>query len=133
MVNFIGGLQTVVGILTINIALLLINSKIAKPNAPLLTPAPNSTSEITIIILGSLVVTLALLQLVKHLKFAAIQLLMGVAIVVASIFLYIDSTNAGYYYSPGISWLTYIVLAAGGFMVIAVLAQFFLKGQAKQA
>jgi hypothetical protein len=122
-----------VGIFTVNAALLLINSKIPKPGAPLLTPAPNSTFEISLIVTGSIIVALAILQLVRHLKFAAIQLFLGMAIVVASVILYADRTNAGYYYSPGIYWPTYIVLAAGGFTVIAVLAQFFLSGQGKQA
>ena len=127
MTNLIGGLQMVFGIFALNTAISLARAKIPPSVVPLLTPAPNSIFEITLITLGSAIVILAILQKLKHIRYAEFQVLPGLVIVAASAFLYLDS-NTGYYYSPNSFWLVYLVLASGGLTAVAVLIQFFVGG-----
>jgi hypothetical protein len=126
MTKFIGGIQTILGIFAINMALSLLK-KIPEPGTHLLTPAPNSSVESVLIILGAAIAILAIVQKLKHMKFAEVQILLGLVIVASSIFLYSESTSS-YYYSARIYWLIYLILAAGGLTAVAVFMQFFVGG-----
>ena len=129
MLNFIGGLQTVLGLFTLQVASALIAHHATGQDATLPTPGPDTGMEVTLIVLGALIAAVAAWQMVKHLRFAGWQIFFGLAIVAASVILIVANRDTGYYYySPGTYWLTYTGIVAGGLTILAVMAQFFLRG-----
>ena len=128
MKKFIGGLQIVFGIFTLNTALGLVWNKIPGADAPLLTPHPSSTFETALIVMGAAIAIIGIIEKVRRMQFAEVQIPSGLAIAICSVYLYLDSTNGSYYYSPGSYWLVYLVMALGGLTAVAILAQFFIAG-----
>ena len=122
MNNLIGGFQTLLGIFTVNAAVNLI-TQINRGALGLLS----SPNPITLIVLGSAIAAVAAFQLFRRLRFALFQLLLGLAIVAASVFLYFSHGGVLLY-----TWLGYLIIACAGLTVVAVFMQFFIGGLRKE-
>ncbi len=120
MNNLIGGIQTVLGIFTVNTAISLI-TQVNRGGLHLLS---SSSSLTALIILGSAIAAVAIFQFFRRLRFALIQLLLGLVILAASVFLYFS-------HAAGVSLYTglgYLVIVCAGLTVVAVFMQFFIGG-----
>ena len=95
-------------------------------------PSPNYILETSLIVIGSAIFLLALVQLAKKIRFATLHIICGQDIVIIAYVLHNYALNYdAYSYAPWVYRLVFVMMAAALLVVITGIFQLF-KGRAPE-